>query len=117
MVSLSMSFTGRRILLHKNLIESLDKPEYLRFYVDEESKQLFLQGTDQPKDAYHLYYQNRSGDYVNSTPLMKYLAKVIGVGYPSASLRFQGQMLEDNQTAFFNLSDYTTLSSEKDLSE
>ena len=42
MVSLSMSFTGKRILLHKNLIESLDRPEYLRFYVDEESKQLFI---------------------------------------------------------------------------
>lgn len=47
--------------------------------------------------------------YVNAKPLLDYLAKVVGVGRQSESLRYSGELLPDGKTVYIDLNNYEVI--------
>ena len=86
--------------------------QWLRFCsVIEKEKQLFIQRCEErDNDTFQIDYRDEAGDidyyYINAKNLMRYLAMLIGVSFPSNSLRFGGRILEDGKTIFVDLKEY-----------
>lgn len=47
--------------------------------------------------------------YVNAKPLLDDLAKVVGVGRQSESLRYSGELLPDGKTVYIDLNNYEVI--------
>ena len=110
---ITMSFYDDRIHIWKQTIEFMEKPKYLKLYVDEKHKWFFIQ-VQEKKDSntFKIYYTVEDvllgRCHIIAKRLMKYLASVIGVAYPSDSLKFTGKLMNDN-TLFFDLSCYDVI--------
>lgn len=111
---ITMSFYDDRIHIWKQTIEYMNKPRYMKLYVDEKHKWFFIQVTEKKdSNTFKIYYTKENvlfgRCHIMAKKLMKYLASVIGVPYPSDSLKFQGRLLEDDRTLYFDLKKYEVI--------
>ena len=109
-----MSFYDDRIHIWKQTIEYLEKPHYLKLYVNEKNKWLFLQISEKRDCNTFKVYYTKDKDlmvrcHIMAKKLMKYFASAIGVPYPSDSLKFIGRYMEEENALFFNLTEYEVI--------
>lgn len=108
---ISMYFWDQRINIRKKALLDLGNPPFIHLMVNEKEKQLFVQRCEKrDNDTFSIEYHEESGDrecyYIYAKNLMRYLASVVGVPFPSNSLRFGGQILDDGKTLFVDLKEY-----------
>ena len=108
---ISMYFWDSRISIRKKALQVLGNPSFIHLMINEKEKQLFIQRCEQrDNDTFQINYLDDSGDieyyYINAKNLMRYLAMLIGVPYPSNSLRFGGRVLDDGMTIYVDLKEY-----------
>lgn len=105
---ITLLFRNERIYFAKSALINIGKPEYIHLLINEKDKQLFIQGCEKDKDSFVIGYGYKSW-CVYSKLLLKYLAHVVGVPFPSDTLNFSGTVLEDKKTVFVDLKKYTVV--------
>lgn len=118
-IGITLSFRHDCIHIRKETIAALGEPEYIHLRINNEEKQIFIQSCEKDNDAFRVSYyvvdgKTDSGKYcIFAKKLLTYLALVIGVEYPSNSLWFSGQLLDDKKTVFVDLSTYRVIERDK----
>ncbi|MCD8235230.1 MAG: hypothetical protein LUD00_00955 [Prevotellaceae bacterium] len=108
---ISFLFNSDRINIWRETVENLGMPQYIHLLINEKEKKMFIQTCDHDKDAFRLYYtRGKTGRkaqfHVIAKQLMKYLAGLCGADYYGPSIRFDGVLLEDGHTIYYNLLEY-----------
>ena len=81
--------------------------------MDEKEKRLFIQSCEHDRDAFkvdwlRVYQCRKKIRYrIFAKPLLRYLAKVVGVTFDSDSLWFAGEIMNDSKTIYVNLKEWT----------
>ena len=108
---ISFLFKADRINIWRETVENLGMPQYIHLLINEKEKKMFIQTCERDKDAFRLYYTrgktgNKAHLHVNAKRLMKYLAVLCETDYNGPSIRFDGVLLEDGHTIYYNLLEY-----------
>lgn len=113
----SMYFRDNRIHVRKGTIAELGNPRYVHLHVNEKKKQLFIQPCEKDKDSFRIYYKADEGSneenpmrcYLNAKRILDYLSRLIGVDRYSESLRFDGELMEEDNVLFIDLTSYKVI--------
>ena len=116
---ISFLFNSDRINIWRETVENLGMPQYIHLLINEQEKKMFIQTCDHDKDASRLYYtRGKTGRkaqfHVIAKQLMKYLAVLCETDYNGPSIRFDGVLLEDGHTIYYNLLEYEIIEFEEE---
>ncbi len=107
---LAIYFHDERIRIFNKTIEDLGYPKYIHLFINEADKQLFIRSSvKRDNDTFRVSYTELGNERryrISSKWFVKYLASVIGVPFPSESLWFEGNLLQDGETVLIDLSKY-----------
>ncbi len=111
---ISIYFRCHRISIHRSAIYAIGKPKYIHLLINRREKKMFIQGCEQDKDAFKIYYtfsdtENVDKCYIHSKWFIEYFADMLGVAYDSESLCFSGILLEDGRTIQIDLNQYEVI--------
>ena len=110
----SMYFWDHRISIRKQALLDLGNPQYIHLLINKSKKYLFIQRCEErDNDTFPIQYREDTEEidryYINAKNLMEYLARLIGVPFPSNSLRFNGKIMDDGITLFVDLNEYQVI--------
>lgn len=105
---ITLLFRDERIYIRRGTMKQLGQPDNIHIHINEKEKRLFIQACEKDNDAFRVNYY-LAKYCICSKVLLRYLAAVIGVPFPSDSLNFSGVLLEDKQTVFIDLRKYTVI--------
>ena len=107
----SLYFYNERIRIWKSVIAAIGNPKYVRLYINEKEKALYIQACRaRDNDTFPIHSNGMVERYeIVAKSLVKYLASVIGVSFPSDSLTFDIYMLEDGRTVYVDLTNYSVI--------
>lgn len=107
------SFTPNGITFNKSVTLKLGEPEYVRFLINAETRQVALQVCEaDDKNATVFYRPKASGALSvrwNARDLLNTLERIMGWNLKDASYRADGVLLRDERAIVFDLSKATTL--------
>ena len=111
---ISMYFWDHRISIRKQALLDLGNPQYIHLLINKSKKYLFIQRCEErDNDTFPIQYPEDTEEidryYINAKNLMEYLARLIGVPFPSNSLRFNGKIMDDGITLFVDLNEYQVI--------
>lgn len=111
---ISMYFWDHRISIRKQALLDLGNPQYIHLLINKSKKHLFIQRCEErDNDTFPIQYCEDTEEidryYINAKNLMEYLARLIGVPFPSNSLRFNGKIMDDGITLFVDLNEYQVI--------
>lgn len=111
---ISMYFWDHRISIRKQALLDLGNPQYIHLLINKSKKYLFIQRCEErDNDTFPIQYREDTEEidryYINAKNLMEYLARLIGVPFPSNSLRFNGKIMDDGITLFVDLNEYQVI--------
>lgn len=109
-----MYFWDHRISIRKQALLDLGNPQYIHLLINKSKKYLFIQRCEErDNDTFPIQYREDTEEidryYINAKNLMEYLARLIGVPFPSNSLRFNGKIMDDGITLFVDLNEYQVI--------
>ena len=110
---ITVNFSNNEINIRTKTLKDLRSPRFVHIFINEKERQLLIQRCDErDNDAFPIDYAAVEIDKkcrFKAKPLVIYLANVIGVEYPSQTLRFCGNLLEDGNTVLIDLDDHQFL--------
>ena len=112
---ISIYFRYRIMNIHRGAINAIGKPKYIHLLINRQEKKMFIQGCEQDRDAFKVYYafsgKNHNVDqcHIRSRWFIEYFADMLGVAYDSESLCFSGILLEDGRTIQIDLNQYEVI--------
>lgn len=105
---ITLLFRDERIYIRRGTMKQLGQPNYIHILINEKEKHLYIQACDKDKDAFRVnYYVTKC--CICSKVLIRYLATVVGVPFPYDSLNYTGVLMDDMQTVFIDLRNYTVI--------
>ena len=112
-----MYFRDSRIHVRKGTIVALGNPHYVHLHVNEKKKQMFIEPCEKDRDSFRIYYkkdedsddENPVRCYINAKRVLDYLSRLIGVDRYSESLRFYGEMIEEDNVLYIDLTNYEVI--------
>lgn len=107
------SFTQNGVTFNKSVTLKLGEPEYARFLINAETKQVAIQacGADE-KNATAFYRPKASGALSvrwNARDLLITIERLMGWNFRETSYRVDGLLLQDERAVVFDLSKATPL--------
>ena len=112
-----MYFRDNRIHVRKGTIAALGNPHYVHLHVNEKKKRLFIEACEKDKDSFRIYYKKDDGTdeenpvrcYINAKRVLDYLSRLIGVDRYSESLRFNGELIDEENVLFIDLTKFEVI--------
>lgn len=112
---ISIYFRCRRISIHRGTIYAIGRPKYIHLLINRKEKKMFIQGCEQDKNAFKIYYTfSKDGNHVDKCHIqsrwfIEYFADMLGVSYTSESLYFPGVVMDDGRTIQIDLNQFETI--------
>jgi len=110
---ITVNFWNNEINIRTKTLKDLRSPRFVHILINEKEQHLYIRRCEKrDNDAFPIDYAAVETDTkcrFKAKSLVMYLASVIGVNYPSQSLRFFGHLLEDGDTVLINLDDRHTI--------
>ena len=107
------SFTQNGITFNKSVTLKLGEPEYARFLINADTKQVAVQACEaDDKNATVFYRQKASGALSvrwSTRDLLNTLERIMGWNFKDTSYRADGVLLRDERAIVFDLSKATTI--------
>lgn len=107
------SFTQNGVTFNKAVTLKLGEPEYVRFLINTDAKQVAVQACEaDEKNATPFYRPKASGVLSvrwNARDLLNTLERMMGWNFKDVSYRADGVLLKDERAIVFDLSRATTL--------
>ncbi len=111
---ITVNFHNNEINIRIRTLKELRSPRFVHILINAKERHLYIQRCEErDNDAFPIDYTAVETDRkcrFKAKPLVIYLASIIGVPYPSQSLRFCGRLLEDGDTVLIDLDDHQILS-------
>ena len=113
-LKLGFYFRERQVYVGLRTMESLGMPEYVRLYVNEDEKCIFIGSCGKELDCARIT-QSRSkltGNlyYTFSAPkFLEWMADIMGLPTFSESVSLSGHFVEDENLVYFDLTDYDVI--------
>lgn len=107
------SFTQNGITFNKSVTLKLGEPEYARFLINAEAKQVAVQACEADDKNAALFYRPKASGALsvrwNARDLLNTLERIMGWNLKSTSYRADGVLLRDERAIVFDLSKATPL--------
>jgi hypothetical protein len=95
-------------------------PKYIHVLINEDEKAVFIQKCEYDQDAFEVRFEHLKKDgsllmyyKINAKPLLRYFARLLGVGFDSESFWFSGILLDDGVTVYVDLKKYQIIPYDK----
>jgi len=110
---ITVNFSSNEINIRTKTLKDLRSPLFVHIFINEKERHLLIRRCEErDNDAFPIDYAAVEIDKkcrFKVKPLVIYLASVIGLPYPSNTLRFCGNLLEDGDTVLIDLDDHQFL--------
>lgn len=110
---ITVNFSNNEINIRTKTLKDLRSPRFVHIFINEKERHLLIRRCEErDNDAFPIDYAAVEIDKkcrFKAKPLVIYLASVIGLPYPSQTLRFCGNLLEDGDTVLIDLDDHQFL--------
>lgn len=110
---ITLNFSSNEINIRIKTLKDLRSPRFVHIFINEKERHLLIQRCEErDNDAFPIDYAAVEIDKkcrFKAKPLVIYLANVIGLPYPSQTLRFYGNLMEDGDTVLIDLDDHQFL--------
>jgi len=110
---ITVNFSSNEINIRTKTLKDLRSPRFVHIFINEKERHLLIRRCEErDNDAFPIDYAAVEIDKkcrFKAKPLVIYLASVIGLPYPSKTLRFYGNLLEDGDTVLIDLDDHQFL--------
>jgi hypothetical protein len=110
---ITVNFSSNEINIRTKTLKDLRSPRFVHIFINEKERHLLIRRCEErDNDAFPIDYAAVEIDKkcrFKAKPLVIYLASVIGLPYPSKTLRFCGHLLEDGDTVLIDLDDHQFL--------
>lgn len=107
------SFTQNGITFNKSVTLKLGEPEYARFLINADAKQVAVQACEAGDKSATVFYRPKASGALsvrwNARDLLNTLERIMGWDFKDASYRADGVLLRDERAIVFDLSKATTL--------
>lgn len=107
------SFTQNGITFNKSVTLKLGEPEYARFLINAEAKQVAVQACEADDTNATLFYRPKASGALsvrwNARDLLNTLERIMGWNFKDTSYRADGVLLRDERAIIFDLSKATPL--------
>jgi hypothetical protein len=110
---ITVNFSNNEINIRTKTLKDLRSPRFVHIFINEKERHLLIRRCEErDNDAFPIDYAAVEIDKkcrFKAKPLVIYLASVIGLPYPSKTLRFYGNLMEDGDTVLIDLDDHQFL--------
>lgn len=107
------SFTQNGITFNKSVTLKLGEPEYARFLINADTKQVAVQACEAGEKNATVFYRPKASGALsvrwNARDLLNTLERIMGWNFKETSYRADGVLLQDERAIVFDLSKATTL--------
>ncbi len=107
------SFTQNGITFNKSVTLKLGEPEYARFLINADAKQVAVQACEADEKNATVFYRPKASGVLsvrwNARDLLNTLERIMGWNFKEVSYRADGILLENERAIVFDLSKATTL--------
>lgn len=108
-----VSFTQNGVTFNKAVTLKLGEPEYARFLINAEAKQVAVQACEADEKNATVFYRPKASGALsvrwNARDLLNTLERMMGWNFKEVSYRADGVLLRDERAIVFDLSRATTL--------
>ncbi len=108
-----ISFTQNGITFNKSVNLKLGEPEYARFLINENTKQVAIQACNENDRNATVFYRPKASGALsvrwNTRDLLNTIERIMGWNLKESSYRADGILLKGEQAIIFDLSKATTL--------
>ena len=108
------SFTQNGITFNKSVTLKLGEPEYAKFLINADTKQVAVQACEAGEKNATVFYRPKASGALsvrwNVRDLLNTLERIMGWNFKEVSYRADGILLENERAIVFDLSKATTLS-------
>lgn len=108
-----VSFTQNGVTFNKAVTLKLGEPEYARFLINAEAKQVAVQACEADEKNATVFYRPKASGALsvrwNARDLLNTLERMMGWNFKEISYRADGVLLKDERAIVFDLSRATTL--------
>ena len=114
-LKLAFYFRYNRIYIGKKTMQVLGMPDYVHLLINEKEKWLFIKSCEKDKNAFNVYFtcgedSDNMQYLINEKPLLKWLARIMGVEGMADTVQFSGLYIPDDEAVFFNMKRYSVMS-------
>lgn len=107
------SFTQNGITFNKSVTLKLGEPEYARFLINADTKQVAVQACEAGEKNATVFYRPKASGALsvrwNARDLLNTLERIMGWNFKEVSYRADGILLENERAIVFDLSKASTL--------
>nr|WP_325211723.1 hypothetical protein [uncultured Oscillibacter sp.] len=107
------SFTQNGITFNKSVTLKLGEPEYARFLINADAKQVAVQACEAGEKNATVFYRPKASGALsvrwNARDLLNTLERIMGWNFKEVSYRADGILLENEHAIVFDLSKASTL--------
>lgn len=107
------SFTQNGITFNKSVTLKLGEPEYARFLINADTKQVAVQACEAGEKNATVFYRPKASGVLsvrwNARDLLNTLERIMGWNFKEVSYRADGILLENERAIVFDLAKATTL--------
>ena len=107
---LAIYFFDDTIRIFEKTMEELQFPKYIHLFIDRDKKLLYIKGSKaRDNNTFRVSRRKESEEWryrIYSKGFVKYLASLVGVPYPSDSLWYEEELLDDGNTVQVKLEEY-----------
>lgn len=107
------SFTQNGITFNKSVTLKLGEPEYARFLINADTKQVAVQACEAGEKNATVFYRPKASGALsvrwNARDLLNTLERIMGWNFKEVSYRADGILLENERAIVFDLAKATTL--------
>lgn len=107
------SFTQNGITFNKSVTLKLGEPEYARFLINADAKQVAVQACEAGEKNATVFYRPKASGALsvrwNARDLLNTLERIMGWNFKEVSYRADGILLENERAIVFDLSKASTL--------
>lgn len=108
-----VSFTQNGITFNKSVTLKLGEPEYARFLINADTKQVAVQACEAGEKNATVFYRPKASGALsvrwNARDLLNTLERIMGWNFKEVSYRADGILLENERAIVFDLSKASTL--------